>query len=79
MVGHWPVSPMARIRFEGNLGKLLELWAQEPLAAPAHDVPAQVRAIQAAIEAAPKTRGWKMRSRVGERIRWYETPEEVRH
>jgi len=64
---------------EGNLGKLLELWAAEPLAAPAHDVPAQIRAIRAAIEAAPKTRGWKMRSRVGERIRWYETPEEVRH
>jgi hypothetical protein len=22
---------------------------------------------------------WRVRSRVGERVRWYETPEEVRH
>lgn len=29
------------------------------------------------IEAEPKTRGWKLRSRIGERKRWYELPEEV--
>ena len=29
------------------------------------------------IEAAPKSRGWKLRARVGERKRWYELPEEV--
>ena len=29
------------------------------------------------LEAAPKSRGWKMRARVGERKRWYELPEEV--
>ena len=29
------------------------------------------------IEAAPKSRGWKMRDRVGERKRWYDLPEEV--
>lgn len=29
------------------------------------------------IEAAPKTRGWKLRARIGERKRWYELPEEV--
>jgi hypothetical protein len=32
-----------------------------------------------AIAAAPKSRAWKLRSRIGERIKWYETPEEVRH
>jgi hypothetical protein len=29
------------------------------------------------IEAAPKSRGWKLRDRVGDRKRWYELPEEV--
>ena len=29
------------------------------------------------IEAEPKSRGWKLRARIGERKRWYELPEEV--
>ena len=29
------------------------------------------------IEQEPKSRGWKLRARIGERKRWYETPEEV--
>jgi hypothetical protein len=33
-------------------------------------------ALAAAIEAAPKSRAWRLRSRVGERVRWYEEPEE---
>jgi hypothetical protein len=69
---------------ERNLGKVAELAAAEPVpAGPApgagHDVAAQVEAIRAAIEAAPKSRSWRMRSRIGERVKWYETPEEVRH
>jgi hypothetical protein len=62
-----------------NLQKLAELWSKEPLAAPSHDVAAQINALQRAIEDAPKSRAWRMRSRVGERLRWYETPEEVKH
>jgi hypothetical protein len=30
------------------------------------------------VEAAPKSRSWKMRAMIGERKRWYELPEEVR-
>jgi hypothetical protein len=30
-----------------------------------------------AVEAAPKSRQWKLRSRIGDRKRWYEVPEEV--
>ena len=30
-----------------------------------------------AIEAAPKSARWKMRNRVGDKVRWYEEPEEV--
>lgn len=33
--------------------------------------------LNGAIEAAPRTRRWKMRARVGERKRWYQLPEEV--
>jgi hypothetical protein len=29
------------------------------------------------IEDRPKSRGWKLRARVGERKRWYELPEEI--
>jgi hypothetical protein len=64
---------------EGNLGKVAELWRLVPMTGVTCDVSGQVQAIQAAIAAAPKSRAWKLRSRIGERIRWYETPEEVRH
>jgi hypothetical protein len=69
---------------ERNLGKVAELAAAElvpaePVPGAGHDVAAQVGGIRAAIEAAPKSRSWRMRSRIGERVKWYETPEEVRH
>jgi hypothetical protein len=37
----------------------------------------RLRQLLARIEAAPKSRGWKMRDRIGERKRWYDLPEEV--
>ena len=37
----------------------------------------RVDALLGRIEAEPKTRGWKLRAKIGERKRWYETPEEV--
>jgi hypothetical protein len=43
-----------------------------------HDVvSARLDSLQARIEAAPKSRGWRLRAKVGERKRWYELPEEV--
>src|SRR5579862_1222052 len=62
-----------------NAQKVAELWAKEPVPGAIHDVTAQVTALRQAIDRAPKSRAWKLRSRVGERIRWYETPEEVKH
>jgi hypothetical protein len=38
---------------------------------------AALDALVQAMDDAPKTRGWKMRARIGERKRWYEEPEEV--
>jgi len=37
----------------------------------------RLRRLRAALQEAPKTRGWRMRARIGERKRWYELPEEV--
>jgi hypothetical protein len=37
----------------------------------------RVRALLAAIEVEPKSRGWRLRARVGERVRWHDTPEEI--
>jgi hypothetical protein len=33
--------------------------------------------LRSELDAVPKSRGWKLRARVGERKRWYELPEEV--
>lgn len=41
-------------------------------------VTAQVQELDRRLEAAPKSRRWKVRARLGERVRWYELPEEVR-
>jgi hypothetical protein len=65
--------------FERNARKVGELSAQDQPTAPVHNVGEQVTALLHAVEDAPKSRAWKLRSRVGERIRWYETPEEVKH
>jgi len=43
------------------------------------DPAAQIRDLRAAIEAAPKSTGWKLRARIGERKAWYQEPEEVGH
>jgi hypothetical protein len=40
---------------------------------------AQVRALRAAIDEAPKSTRWKLRAKVGERAAWYAEPEEVGH
>jgi len=43
-----------------------------------HDaVSARVSVILERIESAPKSRAWRLRSKIGERKRWYELPEEV--
>jgi hypothetical protein len=56
--------------FELNLARLLEGDVPE-VARP------RIEAIVAAMETAPKSRGWKLRERIGERRRWYDEPEEV--
>jgi hypothetical protein len=40
-------------------------------------VVARIDALLERIEREPKTRGWRLRAKIGERKRWYELPEEV--
>jgi hypothetical protein len=47
--------------------------------APRFDPSAQIAALRAGIEAAPKSTRWKLRARIGERRPWYEEPEEMEH
>jgi hypothetical protein len=37
----------------------------------------RLAAIQEAMDAAPKTMAWKVRAKIGTRVRWYEEVEEV--
>lgn len=39
----------------------------------------QVEGLRAAIDSAPKSTRWKLRSSIGDRQRWYEEPEEMGH
>jgi hypothetical protein len=41
------------------------------------DIRERVVELLASVDAAPKSLRWKLRARVGERVRWYELPEEV--
>jgi hypothetical protein len=66
----------------GNLAKLPALAADKPQLLPAgagYDPLAQARQLAELAESAPKTMKWKLRSNVGDRVRWYELPEEVDH
>jgi hypothetical protein len=68
------------------LGELLGndwgLWrtftgSLEAVASAAPSVRPQAERIAETVEAAPRTRRFRMRARIGERKRWYELPEEV--
>jgi hypothetical protein len=40
-------------------------------------IAADIDALVERLEREPKSRGWKLRAKIGERKRWYTTPEEV--
>jgi hypothetical protein len=39
----------------------------------------RIAGLFSALDAGRKSMGWQLRSRIGERVRWYEEPEDVRH
>jgi hypothetical protein len=70
----------------GNLDKLRLFYETEiqpgelDFRRPARfDVPVQLAALRAAIDAASKSTRWKVRAQVGERVQWFQEPEEVGH
>ena len=46
---------------------------------PRQDAAAQIDALQLAVDDAPKSTRWRLRSKVGERVQWFQEPEEVGH
>jgi hypothetical protein len=65
--------------FELNLSRLTENVASPSVPSEHQRVIADaITAISNAIDAEPKSRGWRLRARIGERKAWYEEPEEVR-
>lgn len=64
---------------ERNLGKVADFAREKKPSGAPFDPAVQAEALLAAIAAGRKSVAWQLRSRIGERMRWYETPEEVRH
>jgi hypothetical protein len=66
----------------GNLEKLPALLAQSPEMVPPearYDAVEQAARLLEAARSVPKSVKWKLRANVGDRVRWYEQPEEVAH
>jgi hypothetical protein len=65
-----------------NLNKLPLLVSDDPDLVPdsaPHDALRNAARLAEIADATPKSMQWKIRSRVGDRVRWYELPEEVAH
>jgi hypothetical protein len=61
-----------------NLGRCQEMLGDYALSeADRSRIADRLGAVLSYIEKAPKSRGWKLRSKIGERKRWYDLPEEV--
>ncbi|HTU15764.1 MAG TPA: hypothetical protein VMF31_11245 [Solirubrobacterales bacterium] len=61
-----------------NLGRLdAGLGETELSDAERLQISGRIAELREALEAAPKSRGWKLRARIGERKKWYDEPEEV--
>jgi hypothetical protein len=67
----------------GNLDRVVELvrgdLARLVPAGAANDPVEQAAELRRYADAMPKTLKWRLRSRLGERVQWYELPEEVAH
>jgi hypothetical protein len=66
-----------------NLTKIQALIRQETdrlvPANPQHDPAAQASTLITAANEVPKSKRWKLRARIGDRVRWYQEPDESTH
>lgn len=64
----------------GTLARVRDATGAHDLdAAAAEAIRSRVDRLVEVLDRAPKTLRWRMRALLGERVRWYELPEEVRH
>jgi hypothetical protein len=78
LAGHWGWWRTVT----GSLDKLPGLLAENPALAPSQprfDPLAQAKQLREVADTAPKSLKWKLRSNIGDKVRWYELPEEVDH
>lgn len=62
-----------------SLAKVRRYLETVEMEAPEYErVRARLGGLEAALQTSPKSMKWKMRDRVGEKVKWYELPEEVR-
>jgi len=53
----------------------IAIWLRSP--EPCGQVSERATTIASALEEAPKSRGWRRRARIEQRMKWYQTPDEV--
>ncbi len=63
--------------FERSIARVCQRAHGMDIALP-FSIEAQTRLLLERMDRQPKSTRWKLRARVGERVRWYELPEEVR-
>jgi hypothetical protein len=66
--GLWKTTTLVAQRTDEHARRIEGLGARKQV----HE---QVRVLLERLEREPKTHGWRLRSRIGERMRWYELPE----
>lgn len=77
-LAHLAASSWGLWKTLGMVAEHSERFALElPGFASAEVVAERLRRLREALDTVPKTRSWKLRSRIGERKKWYELPEEV--
>jgi hypothetical protein len=69
---------------DDNLRRLLERWPDDAVRSPPDaglvigTAVVRANALRERLASAPKSVAWRMRAIVGDRVRWYELPEEIR-
>lgn len=72
----WGFEHTVRINLDKVQASLADRGLSDSLTSTVRD---RVTGIAAALEQGAKSISWQLRARVGERVRWYELPEDVRH
>lgn len=57
--------------------EVAERWAEQTPSI--YPVPGRLRRLIETLDSAPKTPKWKLRAKIGDRMRWHEDPEELAH